>query len=128
MPVIGSQSATHDEVSFSPCHRFTDLTTCIQARLFFFISILRIAFVMIFLTLASWLYAKPRKTTSGSFPIRILKDVPKGLKQVHAPTIDHDLLKALAPRLPVATVVLLLEHIAIAKCLCLDLKVLARLT
>lgn len=71
---------------------------------------------MVILTLAAWLYAKPRKTKSGNFPIRILKDVPRGLRHVHSPKIDPGLLKALAPRLPVATIVLLLEHIAIAKC------------
>jgi sodium-independent sulfate anion transporter 11 len=71
---------------------------------------------MIILTLASWLYAKPRKTAAGKFPIRILQTVPRGLKQVHQPKIDSHILSALGPHLPVATIVLLLEHIAIAKC------------
>ncbi|KAG1841343.1 sulfate transporter family-domain-containing protein [Suillus tomentosus] len=86
-----------------------------RARLLFFISITRNAFVVIVLTLASWLYCRHRKTASGNYPIAILKTVPSGFQNVGAPVIDSELVKALGPHIPVATIILLLEHIAIAR-------------
>lgn len=86
------------------------------ARLFFFISVTRNAFVVIVLTLAAWLYCRQHKTASGKYPIKILQTVPAGFQNVGAPVIERDLVNALAPHIPVATIILLLEHIAIAKC------------
>lgn len=86
-----------------------------RARTFFFIGTARNAFVILVLTLGAWLYCKPRKDAKGNFPIAILKTVPRGFQHVGRPTIDNGLLKALAPELPVATIIMLLEHIAIAK-------------
>lgn len=82
----------------------------------FFLSVLRNAFVLVVLTIAAWLYTRHRKTAKGAYPIKILETVPAGFKNVRAPTVERDLLAALAPDLPVATIILLLEHIAIAKC------------
>lgn len=84
--------------------------------MFFFISTFRNAFVIIVLTIASWLYCRHRKTKSGKYPIKILMNVPRGFKHVGPPTIDSSLVSALASELPVATIILLLEHIAISKC------------
>ncbi|KAG8872462.1 hypothetical protein FRB97_007623 [Tulasnella sp. 331] len=86
-----------------------------RARMFFFISNARYGFVIIILTLASYLYCHPRKDKKGNYPISILKTVPKGFQNVGAPPIDKSLLAALAPELPVATIIMLLEHIAIGK-------------
>lgn len=86
-----------------------------RQRLFFFLSTFRNAFVIIVLTIASWLYCRHRKSHSGKYPIKILQTVPRGFRHVGAPTIDSDLVSALAPELPVATIILLLEHIAISK-------------
>lgn len=86
-----------------------------RARLFFFISVTRNAFVVIVLTLAAWLYCRHHKTASGKYPIKILQTVPAGFQNVGAPVIERDLVNALAPHIPVATIILLLEHIAIAK-------------
>jgi solute carrier family 26 (sodium-independent sulfate anion transporter), member 11 len=86
-----------------------------RERLLFFISVLRNAFVIIVLTLAAWLYCRHRKTKSGKYPIKILQTVPPGFKHIKRPDVDPSLLKALAPELPVATIILLLEHIAISK-------------
>ena len=85
-------------------------------RLFFFLSTFRNAFVIIVLTIASWLYCRHRKSKSGKYPIKILQNVPRGFKHVGPPVIDGDLVSALAGELPVATIILLLEHIAISKC------------
>ncbi|KAI0262901.1 high affinity sulfate permease [Gloeopeniophorella convolvens] len=86
-----------------------------RARVFFFISAFRNGFVIVVLTLASWLYCRHRKSAKGTYPIKILQKVPRGFQHVGSPNIDANLLSALAPKLPVATIILLLEHIAIAK-------------
>ncbi len=82
------------------------------ARLCFFLSVLRSAFVIIVLTIASrlWLGQDPKKP-----PISILKDVPRGFRHIGAPNLSTRLISDLAPELPVSTIVLLLEHIAISK-------------
>ncbi|KAF8061495.1 sulfate permease [Lyophyllum atratum] len=86
-----------------------------RARMFFFISVLRNAFVILVLTIAAWLYTRHRKSASGKYPIKILQTVPSGFKHIGQPSIEPDLVAALAPELPVATIILLLEHIAISK-------------
>lgn len=85
-------------------------------RIFFFISVFRNAFVVIVLTIAAWLYCRHRKNKAGKYPIKILQTVPRGFQHVGPPHIDTDLISALASELPVATIILLLEHIAISKC------------
>jgi MFS superfamily sulfate permease-like transporter len=96
--------------------RATPSNCYFSAKVFFFISVFRSAFVIVVLTLASWLYTRHRKSKKGTYPIKILGPVPRGLKAVGTPHIDHRLLSALAPKIPVATIILFLEHIAIAKC------------
>ncbi|KAJ7134977.1 sulfate transporter family-domain-containing protein [Mycena crocata] len=86
-----------------------------RARVFFFISVLRNAFVILVMTIAAWLYTRHRRSAKGTYPIKILQNVPRGLQHVKQPTIDHDLVRALSGELPVATIILLLEHIAISK-------------
>jgi sodium-independent sulfate anion transporter 11 len=76
----------------------------------------RNAFVILILTIAAWLYCRDHKSASGKYPIKILQTVPRGFRDVGPPVIDPELVKALAPQLPIATIILLLEHIAIAKC------------
>lgn len=76
----------------------------------------RNALVILILTIAAWLYCRHRKTAHG-YPIKILQTVPRGFQQVGPVHIDSELVGALGPHLPVATIILLLEHIAIAKCM-----------
>ncbi|KAF8991829.1 sulfate permease [Cyathus striatus] len=85
-----------------------------HARLCFFISVLRNAFVILVLTIAAWLYTRHRRTASG-YPIKILQTVPSGFRHIKQPSIEPALLSAMASELPVATIILLLEHIAISK-------------
>jgi sodium-independent sulfate anion transporter 11 len=84
--------------------------------MYFFISAFRSAFVIVVLTFASWLYTRHRRSRKGTYPIKILGTVPRGFQHVGSPNIDSRLIAALAPKIPVATIILLLEHIAIAKC------------
>ncbi|ANB14441.1 Sul1p [Sugiyamaella lignohabitans] len=83
-------------------------------RVFFFGSVLRNAFVIIFSTLISWGICHHHKNPK-KFPISVLGTVPRGLQNVGYHTIDQNLASALAPELPISTVILLMEHIAIAK-------------
>ncbi|KZT65468.1 sulfate permease [Daedalea quercina L-15889] len=85
-----------------------------RQRLLFFISVFRNAFVIIILTIASWLYCRHREK-KGSYPIKVLGTVPRGFQHLGAPKIDTALLSALASELPVATIILVLEHIAISR-------------
>jgi solute carrier family 26 (sodium-independent sulfate anion transporter), member 11 len=64
--------------------------------MFFFFSVFRNAFVIIVLTIASWLYTRHRRSASGSYPIKILQDVPRGFKHLGQPHIDPKLVSALA--------------------------------
>ncbi|KZT28574.1 sulfate permease [Neolentinus lepideus HHB14362 ss-1] len=85
-----------------------------RARLFFFISVFRNAFIMVVLTIASWLYCRHR-VVKGKYPIKILQNVPRGFKHLGQPDIDRELISALGSEIPIATIILLLEHIAISK-------------
>lgn len=67
------------------------------------------------MTIASFLYCRHRADSKGKYPIRILGTVPRGLKHIQQPNIDPALVSALGSHLPVATIILLLEHIAISK-------------
>lgn len=77
---------------------------------------MRNGFVLIVLTIASWLFTRHRRNSKGAYPIKILQTVPRGFRDVGPPVIDPELVTALAGQLPVATIILLLEHIAISKC------------
>lgn len=93
---------------------------CPTERIFFFISVFRNAFVIIILTLASFLFCRHRKSKSGKYPIKVLGNVPRGFQHLGPPHIDPELVTALASQLPVATIILVLEHIAISRCTCLS--------
>ncbi|GFZ49948.1 Sulfate permease 2 [Saitozyma sp. JCM 24511] len=77
----------------------------------FFLQALRHAFVIVLFTIISWRIniglKKPR--------ISIVGPVPSGLQHVGPPYISSQLLAAIGPHIPVATIILLLEHISISK-------------
>ena len=110
---LGKNYPRRGKSFFSP-HKIT-VNGFWLARIFFYISVLRNAFVLLILTLAAWLYCRHR-LSHGKYPIKILLTVPSGFKHIGQPAVDHKLVKALAPQLPVASIILLLEHIAIGKC------------
>jgi solute carrier family 26 (sodium-independent sulfate anion transporter), member 11 len=76
---------------------------------------MRNAFTLIILSVAAYLYTHNR-AVNGKYPIKLLGPVPRGFKRLASPHIDPELVKVLAPQLPLATIILLLEHIAISKC------------
>ncbi|KAM0748675.1 sulfate permease [Meredithblackwellia eburnea MCA 4105] len=85
----------------------------IVKRAAFFANTLRTAFVIIILTIAAWVHLRHKSTKA--YDISILKTVPSGFKHLGQPKIDTKLLGLLGPLLPVSTIILLLEHIAISK-------------
>ncbi len=82
-------------------------------RAAFFLTAFRHAFVIIIFTIAAWrtvIHLPVKK-----YPITVLGTVPRGLQHVGQPYISMELLSALGSKIPVATIILVLEHIAIAK-------------
>lgn len=86
------------------------------AKIFFFISVVRSAFVIIVLTIASrvWLGTFDVKSYKD-YPISIIGPVPRGFDAMGQPHLDTSLLSDIAPNLPASVILLLLEHIAISK-------------
>ncbi|KAK1780584.1 sulfate transporter family-domain-containing protein [Copromyces sp. CBS 386.78] len=82
-------------------------------RVAFFLSTLRTVFVILLYTMISWLANKdlPR----GTSKFKILFDVPRGFKNAAVPVLNKELASKLASSLPATVIVLLIEHIAIAK-------------
>jgi len=82
-------------------------------KLAFFGQTLRTAFVIIFLTIFAWVHL--RGMEEKEYDISILRTVPSGFQHIGQPQLPTKLLSLIAPQLPVSTIILLLEHIAIAK-------------
>lgn len=99
-----------------------------QKKLFFFINTLRITFVILVYTMVSWLVNRNRRKTPM---FNILGPVPRGnfttsslfpqltailgFQHLAVPTVSPAIISSFANKLPVAVIVLLLEHIACAK-------------
>ncbi|CAH2352868.1 sulfate permease 2 [[Candida] railenensis] len=89
---------------------------------FFYTQHLRNAIVIIVATAISWGIVHPQKvkfhsSTGKTFKpsISVIGVVPSGLRDVGVMKIPHGILSSMAGEIPVSTVILLLEHIAIAK-------------
>lgn len=81
-------------------------------KLLFFINTLRTIFVILLYTLISWLvnmhhHKNPR--------FAILGTVPRGFTAAGVPEINENVIKTFASKIPVTVIVLLIEHISIAK-------------
>ena len=80
-------------------------------RFAFFALILRNAIVIIFATTFSYVAERYKKTPT----ISIVKTVPSGFQDVGLFHINPALASAIATQIPISTVILLLEHIAISR-------------
>jgi MFS superfamily sulfate permease-like transporter len=80
-------------------------------KLFFFANIMRNGVLVIFGTLISFLINIGRHTS----PISILKTVPSGFTAMAVPEVDVNLLSQVSSTLPSVVIILILEHVAIAK-------------
>lgn len=83
-----------------------------KAKLYFFLSTLRTAFVILLYTMISWLVNRHHRKN----PIfAILGTVPRGFKNAAVPEINTKIIGYFASEIPVSVIVLLIEHIAISK-------------
>lgn len=88
---------------------------------FFYAQTLRNAIVLIVSTCICWGVVHPKlKAFDGprddfESPIKILGTVPSGLRHVGVMEIPEGIIDHMASEIPVSTIILLLEHIAIAK-------------
>ncbi|CCE87161.1 Piso0_005702 [Millerozyma farinosa CBS 7064] len=88
---------------------------------FFYTQHLRNAIVIIVATAISWgiihpmklRYDGPSKEFKG--PFSTIGEVPSGLRHVGVMTVPKGIMKDMASEIPVSTIILLLEHIAISK-------------
>ncbi|KAI9265010.1 sulfate transporter family-domain-containing protein [Phascolomyces articulosus] len=80
-------------------------------KLWFFINIMRNGVVVIFGTLIAFLIHIGKNES----PISILEDVPAGFTAMGVPKVDTNLLSEIAGTLPSVVIILILEHVAIAK-------------
>jgi sodium-independent sulfate anion transporter 11 len=85
-----------------------------RRKTWFFISTLRMAFIVILYILVSWLVNRG-VTDPKKAKFKILGPVPGGFQVVGAPRVDTEILGAIAGDIPVTIIVLLIEHIAISK-------------
>lgn len=80
-------------------------------KLFFFANIMRNGVLVIFGTLISFLINTGKHTS----PISVLKTVPRGFTAMAVPEVDVNLLSKVSSTLPSVVIILILEHVAIAK-------------
>ncbi|KAF3482307.1 sulfate permease II [Arthroderma uncinatum] len=85
-----------------------------RRKMWFFISTLRMTFVILLYTMISWLVNRDIKDYKKA-KFKILGTVPKGFQHAGVPSIDARLVKSFAPDLPATIIVLIIEHIAISK-------------
>ena len=85
-----------------------------RAKLMFFISTLRVVFVILLYTLISWLVNRHHRPTKEN-RFQILGTVPRGFQDAGRPTINEPIIRSFASQLPASVIVILIEHIAIAK-------------
>ncbi|KAF4120642.1 solute carrier family 26 (sodium-independent sulfate anion transporter), member 11 [Geosmithia morbida] len=83
-----------------------------KAKLYFFISTLRTAFVILLYTAISAGMNLHRRSNPS---ISILETVPRGFQHAAVPKVNREIIKSFVGDLPVAVIVMLIEHISISK-------------
>ena len=83
-----------------------------RAKLFFFINTLRTVFIILLYVLISYLVNRNHREKPL---VSVLKGVPRGFQHARVPHITTDIIKSFASDLPSTVIVLLIEHISIAK-------------
>lgn len=83
-----------------------------RAKIWFFASTLRTVFVILFYTMISAAVNLHRKDNPA---FELLGTVPRGFQKASVPIMDPKIISAFSSQLPAGVIVLLIEHIAIAK-------------
>lgn len=87
-----------------------------RRKLWFFCNTLRTAFVILLYTLISWLMnLNLQDNDADNSPIRILGSVPRGFQVAEIPQVNSRTMGLFLEQLPAVVIVLLIEHISIAK-------------
>lgn len=86
-----------------------------KAKMFFFLSTLRTAFVILLYILISYLANRHLKAKGKKPKFATLGVVPRGFKHARVPHITTDIIKSFVGELPSTVIVLLIEHISISK-------------
>jgi sodium-independent sulfate anion transporter 11 len=86
-----------------------------RAKLFFFINTLRTVFVILLYILFSYLANREHKANGTKPIITTLGTVPRGFQHARVPKVTIPIIKSFATELPSTVIVLLIEHISIAK-------------
>ncbi|KAJ1953452.1 hypothetical protein EC988_002989, partial [Linderina pennispora] len=81
-------------------------------RMFFFLSTLRTAFVILLYTLVSFIVNHNHRDNPK---FAILGKVPKGFQHIELPQVNITLVDALKSKIPPAVIVLIIEHVSISK-------------
>ncbi|KAK4446198.1 sulfate transporter family-domain-containing protein [Podospora aff. communis PSN243] len=77
------------------------------------ISSMRLTFVMLLYTFISWLVT--RNLSAEERPFRIVGHISRGFNHAGPPRIEGDLMLLILPELPAMVIILIIEHVAIAK-------------
>jgi len=88
-----------------------------RRKMWFFCNTLRTVFVILLYTMISWLTLLhiPTSRASKVAPFKILGHVPRGFQNAAVPTVNADIIRQFASQLPASIIVVLIEHISIAK-------------
>ncbi|KAF1946250.1 sulfate permease [Clathrospora elynae] len=86
-----------------------------RAKLFFFLNTLRTAFVILLYVLFSYLVNRGHRANGTKPVITTLGTVPRGFQHARVPHITTNIISSFATELPSTVIVLLIEHISIAK-------------
>ncbi|EMD94246.1 hypothetical protein COCC4DRAFT_163382 [Bipolaris maydis ATCC 48331] len=86
-----------------------------KARVFFFLNTLRTVFVILLYILLSYLVNRSHRANGTKPKISTLGNVPRGFQHARVPKVTIPIIKSFATDLPSTVIVLLIEHISIAK-------------
>ncbi|KAK0610846.1 sulfate transporter family-domain-containing protein [Immersiella caudata] len=84
-----------------------------QKKTWAIIASMRLSFVMLLCTLISWLVN--RNLSAEQRPFRIVGHISSGFNRAGPPRLEGDLILLILPELPAMVIILVIEHIAIAK-------------
>lgn len=86
-----------------------------KKRLWATISSLRLTFTILLYTFISWLVHRTIPHDKSYWKFKLVGKIESGFKHAGTPSLDVDLIKLVAPQLPAIIIILIIEHIAIAK-------------
>ncbi|CZR70174.1 related to sulfate permease II [Phialocephala subalpina] len=87
----------------------------VKKKLWATISSLRLTFTILLYTFVSWLVHRTIPHDKSYWKFKLVGKIESGFKHAGTPSLDVDLIKLVTPELPAIIIILIIEHIAIAK-------------